>query len=83
MTVNRWAITVSAVAIAAAFTIDPGLAQQTAGTLGSPEATTTVPGDVLPPFPQKFGGTIELNAAQSKPWWPPRVVPPRALRTSY
>jgi hypothetical protein len=24
-----------------------------------------------------FGGEINLKAAQSKPWWPPRVVPPK------
>ena len=44
---------------------------------GSPAATTTIPSDVLPPFPQKFGGQIELNAAQSKPFWPARVTPPK------
>lgn len=44
---------------------------------GSPAATTTIPGDVLPPVLQKFGGTIELNAAQSKAFWPARVVPPK------
>jgi len=44
---------------------------------GSPAATTTIPGDILPPFPQKFGGQIELNAAQSKPFWPARVTPPK------
>ena len=44
---------------------------------GSPAATTTIPGDILPPFPQKFGGQIELNAAQSKPFWPARGVPPK------
>ena len=32
---------------------------------------------MLPPPPQKFGGEIELNAAQSKPYWPMRVVPPK------
>ena len=42
---------------------------------GSPSATTTIDGRYLPPPPPKFGGQINLNAAQSKPWWPPRVVP--------
>ncbi|WP_374547254.1 arylsulfatase [Rhodoblastus sp.] len=44
---------------------------------GAPDATTTIDGHVLPPFPQKFGGDIQLNAAQSKPFWPARVVPPK------
>lgn len=47
------------------------------GTPGSPTATLTIPGDQLPPPPQPFGGSIELNATQSKPFWPMRVVPPR------
>lgn len=44
---------------------------------GSPGATATVDGKYLPPPPAKFGGDINLNAYQSKPWWPPRVVPPK------
>jgi len=52
-------------------------AQETAGTPGSPGATTTIDGRYLPNPPPRFGGEIELNAAQSKPWWPPRVVPPK------
>jgi arylsulfatase A-like enzyme len=52
-------------------------AQQTTGTPGSPSATTTVPGNQLPPLPQPFRGKIERNAAQSTPYWPARVVPPR------
>jgi arylsulfatase len=49
----------------------------TAGVPGSPDATTTIDGRYLPPPPAKFGGTINLNAYQSKPYWPPRVVPPK------
>jgi arylsulfatase len=52
-------------------------AQQITGTPGAPNATTTIDGHVLPPPPQKFGGQIGLNAAQSKPYWPARVVPPK------
>jgi arylsulfatase len=52
-------------------------AQQINGTPGAANATTTLDGHVLPPFPQKFGGQIELNAPQSKPFWPARVVPPK------
>jgi len=44
--------------------------------IGSPDGTRTIPGDVLPAPDLPFGGTINLNAAQSKPWWQPRVVPP-------
>ena len=47
------------------------------GTPGSPTATINIPGNVLPPPPQPFGGTIELNASQSTPYWPMRVVPPK------
>src|SRR5262249_50342785 len=52
-------------------------AQETTGAPGSPSATTTMPGNQLPPPPQKFEGKIERNAAQSTPWWPARVVPPK------
>src|ERR1043166_7051392 len=52
-------------------------AQQTTGEPGSPSATTTIDGKQLPPPPEKFGGVIKDNAYQSKPWWPPRVVPPK------
>ncbi len=53
------------------------LAQQTTGVPGSPSATTTIYGAQLPPPPQKFEGKIERNAAQSTPYWPARVVPPK------
>jgi arylsulfatase len=49
-------------------------AQQTAGT---PGATTTIDGRYLPNPPQKFEGEINTNAAQSKPYWPGLVVPPK------
>ena len=54
----------------------PVMAQQTTGTPGSPDATATIDGRYLPNPPQKFGGEINLNASQSRPWWPPRVAPP-------
>jgi arylsulfatase len=53
-----------------------GFAQQAAGVPGSPGATTTIDGEQIPAPPPKFGGKIERNAAQSKPYWPARVVPP-------
>ena len=52
-------------------------AQQITGTPGSPSATTTIDGKQLPPPPPKFGGVIKETAKDSKPWWPPRVVPPK------
>src|SRR5216110_1500404 len=50
---------------------------QTTGTPGSPSATTTISGKQLPPPDPKFGGVIKNDALQSKPWWTPRVVPPK------
>ena len=54
-----------------------GHAQQVTGTPGSPSATTTIEGNQLPAPPRKFGGVIEESAKDSRPWWPPRVVPPK------
>jgi len=54
-----------------------GHAQQATGAPGSPTATTTIDGRYLPAPPQPFQGDIGLNAAQSKPAWPARVVPPK------
>jgi arylsulfatase len=51
--------------------------QQVTGTPGSPSATTTLSGQQLPPPDPKFGGLIEEKASNSKPWWPPRLVPPK------
>ena len=47
------------------------------GVPGSPSATTTIDGKQLPPPDPKFGGVIKDNAAQSKAWWAPRIVPPK------
>jgi arylsulfatase len=53
------------------------MAQQTTGAPGSPGATTTIDGTQLPAPDPKFGGVIKEGALQSKPWWAPRVVPPK------
>src|SRR5215469_16213916 len=53
------------------------VSQQAPGAVGSPSGTTTINGSQLPTPSPPFGGKIERNAAQSKPWWPPRVVPPK------
>ena len=52
-------------------------AQQITGVPGSPSATVTLNGKQLPPLPMKFGGVIKESYKDSKPWWPPRVVPPK------
>jgi arylsulfatase len=55
----------------------PAGKQQTTGTPGSPSATITIDGSHLPPAPAPFGGVINLQADQSKPYWPPTIVPPK------
>src|SRR5260370_3896416 len=50
---------------------------QTTGAPGSPGATTTIDGKQLPPPDPTFGGVIKEKASESKPWWPPRIVPPK------
>src|SRR5206468_7607726 len=64
---------------AALLTVAPSATAQTqtSGTPGSPGATTTISGKQLPPPDPKFGGVIKNVAKDSKPWWPPRVVPPK------
>ena len=52
-------------------------AQQIYGTEGTPSATMSLQGNQLPPAPLPFGGVIKESAKDSKPWWPPQVVPPK------
>jgi hypothetical protein len=52
-------------------------AQQTTGVPCSPSATTTIDGKSIPSAPPDFGGVINLSAKESKPCWPPAVVPPK------
>jgi arylsulfatase A-like enzyme len=52
-------------------------AQEITGEPGSPSATTTVDGRYLPNPPAAFGGQINLDAKNSKPYWPPQIVPPK------
>ncbi|MFY9944385.1 MAG: sulfatase-like hydrolase/transferase, partial [Desulfobacterales bacterium] len=61
-----------------ALTGSTAMAQQVTGTLGAPDATTTISGKQLPPPDPKFGGVIKDDALKSKPWWAPRVVPPKS-----
>ncbi|MCK1280687.1 arylsulfatase [Bradyrhizobium sp. 61] len=55
----------------------PAFAQQGASPPGSPGATRAIDGKQLPPPDLKFGGVINDDALQSKPWWSPRIVPPK------
>jgi len=52
-------------------------AQQINGVPGSPSATRTINGTCLPSQRPPFGGVINFDAKDSKPYWPPRVVPPK------
>src|SRR3954449_6175945 len=61
-----------------ASTLPAAMAQTVNGTLGEPSATTTIKGDQIPTAAPKFGGVIKENSKDSKPWWPPTVVPPKA-----
>jgi arylsulfatase A-like enzyme len=55
----------------------PASAQVVTGQLGMPGATTTIDGKQIPPPPLAFGGEIKEKASESRPWWAPRVVPPK------
>src|SRR4051794_33483952 len=68
---------IAAFTVAAALLGAPCAAQQVTGVLGSPSATTTIKGDQIPAPDPKFGGVIKQNASESKPWWPPSIVPPK------
>jgi arylsulfatase A-like enzyme len=53
------------------------MAQDVNGKLGSASATMTIPGDRVPPAPMPFGGKIGDTVETSRPWWAPRIVPPK------
>lgn len=55
----------------------PTSALEITGILGSPSATTTINGNQLPAPEPKFAGVINNDALTSKPWWAPRIVPPK------
>ena len=52
-------------------------AQRVTGTPGSPSATTTITGQQLPAPDPRFGGVINQTTDRSKPWWAPRITPPK------
>ena len=74
LSVHRWLVASSLLFPLYTFTAD---AQQITGVPGSPSATVTIDGKQLPPPPMPFGGVIKEKASELKPWWPPRVVPPK------
>src|SRR5262245_32749136 len=74
---KTWLGLLGACTVSIVVAIPSAHAQQTTGTPGSPSATTTIPGNQLPAPDPKFGGVIEETVRDSKPYWPPRVVPPK------
>ncbi len=64
-------------ALLTAFTPLSGTPIETTGVVGSPDATTTINGEQLPAPQPAFGGVIKDDALSSKPWWAPRIVPPK------
>jgi arylsulfatase A-like enzyme len=71
------AITIAVILIIVAYTASPAMTQEITGVPGSPSATTTIDGAQLPAPEPKFSGVIKDGALQSKPWWAPRIVPPK------
>jgi arylsulfatase len=69
--------TILAVIMAVMLTAAPAVAQPITGVPVSPDATETIDGRYLPARPTPFRGEINLNAYQSKPFWPARIVPPK------
>ena len=68
----------AAFSVALTATLAPGFgAEEITGTVGEPGASTTISGKQLPPQDPQFGGVIKERAQDSKPWWAPRVVPPK------
>src|SRR5262245_63181165 len=74
---KSWLGLLGSCAVTIVVAIPSAHAQQTTGAPGSPDATTTIDGKYLPPPPAPFGGTINMDAKDSRPYWPPTVVPPK------
>jgi arylsulfatase len=70
-------LAISTLAFVLVFGAAEARAQQAAPPAGSPAASAPITGKQLPPPDPKWGGVIKNDALQSKPWWPPRVVPPK------
>jgi arylsulfatase len=74
---RRYHLAVLTLTVLGLLTGVPSFAQHITGTPGAPGATTTIDGKYLPPPPPPFGGVINMDAKDSKPYWPPTVVPPK------
>ena len=75
---RKAALSTAAFTLSLLATASPAFAQaEGTGTPGSASATTTIDGKQLPPPSPKFGGVIKSDALESKPWWAPRIVPPK------
>jgi arylsulfatase A-like enzyme len=74
---TRGNVSLAVLAAAWLLTASAVRAQQINGVPGEPSATISIDGKHLPPPPMKFGGVIKESYKNSKPWWPPRVVPPK------
>jgi arylsulfatase A-like enzyme len=75
---NRYILLIGTFAAIVMVTLPSARAQiQTTGVPGSPSATTTLDGKYIPNPPPPFRGVINLSAVDSKPAWPPTVVPPK------
>ncbi len=73
---TSYGLTLLRLALAMALTM-PVSAQQINGTPGSPSATQVIDGKQIPAPPLPFGGVIKESYKDSKPYWPPAVVPPK------
>ncbi len=74
-----WQVVLKPALVLAVAALGAGLsiAQTVTGVMGQPGATTTIRGNQIPAPAPKFGGVINQNATDSKPWWPPTIVPPK------
>src|SRR6266513_3688713 len=77
MKINQYVLVSAMVAAVVMAVASSAFAQQINGTPGDPSATVTIDGKQLPAPPMKFGGVIKESALDSKPYWPPRVAPPK------
>jgi hypothetical protein len=75
MKTNKYLLLSAMLAIAVMAVATSAWAQQINGTPGSVNATVTLDGKQLPPLPLPFGGVIKESVKDSKPYWPPSVVP--------
>ena len=78
MTTFNWRLNGAGIGLALAALLAPAAqADQITGTLGAPSAERVISGQQLPAPAMPFGGVIKDDALQSKPWWDPRIVPPK------